>query len=46
MFMMVGSIKPQEGVTIWTSGCTKAELTQRVNADPFVAKKSGDGTGE
>jgi len=37
--MMVGSVKPQEGGAIWASACTKAELTQRVNADPFVAEK-------
>jgi hypothetical protein len=46
MFMMVGNIKPQEGVTICTSAYTKEELAQRVNTDPFVAKKSGDGTDE
>jgi hypothetical protein len=46
MFMMVGNIKPQEGVIICTSACTKEELAQQVNADPFVAKKSGDGTDE
>jgi hypothetical protein len=46
MFMMVGNIKPQEGVTICTSDCSKEKLAQRVNADPFGAKKNGDGTDE
>ena len=38
IFMLVGSIKPQEGGAILAKADTKEQLMERIAADPFVAE--------
>lgn len=38
VFLLAGSLKPEQGGAILAQGGSRAELESRVNADPFVAE--------
>lgn len=38
VFLLVGSLQPNQGGTILAYGCTQDELQERVNQDPFVCE--------
>ena len=38
VFLVAGALQPSAGGAILAHGCTRAELQQRVDADPFVAE--------
>lgn len=38
VFLLAGSLKPDQGGAILAQGATRAELEKRVSADPFVAE--------